>query len=440
MAQFRTTADVLDLILTNGGEVTNGNSPYETQVLNYLNRVHFTLISGGTIPISGDTSVTVDEVWPWARARLPLILELQPKQNTGTVSLTQGSEAGTFSSAPSVSLKGWYLRIVGREEWLRIASHTASATAFELDGAYPDTTGASLNFEAVKLDYDLIPDYIVVDTENNKLQFQETAGTTLTATLTSGSYSPSAYATEVQTQLNATGGSPAYTVTYSATTRKFTLVSDRASSSVFVMVGTGDQSLFSAHKTLGLDDENTTNAGTVTSTYVLGGISRLIEPFKVHKGSSLEGNIYGTDPEAFQRDYPFPRIEQGIPDRFCVVREKEDGTITVRFNRYPSDKTRVEVEHVPIPRDLKDSSASIPIVPRKHIDVLEDAGTFYLLLNKNDDRSQVYANLMHGKIKAMIAQHRGSQQRTGDNFGKVVPRLDQTISGRRRSLVGGYTG
>lgn len=419
MAQFRTTADILDLALANAGEVTNGNSSYETQLLNYLNRVHMAIVSGGTIPLGKDATVEIDEVWPWAKAKRPLILELQPKQNTGTVTLTLGSEAGTFSSAPTPSLAGWYITLSGREGVFRIASHTAGATAFELDAAYTDTTGSGLSFEAYKLDYDLIPDYLVIDSTNNKLEFQESAGTNLTATLTAGSYTPSALATEVQTQMNTTGGTPVYTVSYSAVTRKFTIASDRGGGSVFVLQGTGSNSAISAHKLLGFDDEATTNAASVVSTYALGGIARLIEPFKCHSR-----HIAGTDAESFMRDYPLASIAEGDPDRFTVIQEDSDGFVKVRFNRFVSEKTRIEIDHVPVPRDLKDSSASIPLVPRKHSDVLEDAGTFYLMLCKSDDRAQVYANLMQGKLKAMIAQHRGSLARSGEHFGQLIARRD----------------
>lgn len=432
MAQFRTTADLLDLALQDAGEVTNGNSPYETQALNYLNKVHMAIVAGGTIPIGKDQTVEIDEVWLWSRARSPLILELQPKYSTGSITLTLGSESGVFSVAPSFSVEGWFLKIDARNEWLRFASHTAGATAFELDGAYPDASGG-FTFEAMKIDYDLVPTYVVISSSNNKLQFQEAAGVTLTATLTSGSYTPAALTTEVQTQLNATGGTPVYTVTYSAVTRKFTIASDRGGGAVFVLVGTGSQSEFGAHKTLGFDDENTTNAASVVSTYVLGGIARLIEPMKIHRSNG--GNIYGIDPESFERDFPIHTVEEGFPDRLCVVRESADGTLTVRFNRFPKEKTRVEVEHVAVPRDLKDSAASVPLIPRKHVDVLQDAATFYIMLNKSDDRAMTYANLMQGKLKAMIAQNRGSLVRSGKGFGQIVPRIELTqIHQRRRRL------
>lgn len=433
MAQFRSTADILDLALTNGGEVTNGNSPYETQVLNYLNRVHFAIVAGGTIPIGGDSSITIDEVWPWARSSKPLILELQPKVDTGTVTVTLGSEAGTFSSAPAASVAGYYLQIQGRDEWLRIGSHTGGATAFEFDGIYPDASGSGLAFRAVKLDYDLIPSYLVIDSSNNKIQFQKAASTPLTGTLTAGTYSPSDLATHVASVITAAAGGPTVTGAYSATTRKFTLTSDLAGATLFQIIGNGTQSEFSVHKLLGFDDETTSSAAAQVSTYILGGISRLIEPMKVHKAS--EGSIFGIDSESFQRNYPLSLLEEGVPNRFAAS-ERADGTYSVRFNRYPSEKTRVEVEYVAIPRDLKDSSASIPLVPRKHVDVLEDACTFYLMLNKNDDRAQIYAGLMQGKLKSMVAAHRGSLLRSGKHFGQIIPRVDKLENPRRRLRYG----
>jgi hypothetical protein len=428
LAQFRTTADIMDLALSNAGEVTNGNSSYETDLLNKLNRVHHTLVTGGTISLGKDTTVTIDETWPWARARKPLIIELQPKYDTGTLTLTQGSATASMSTPPAYSLLGWYVQVQGKSEWYRITGHTASDSALSLDGGYADEDETAASFIAVKLDYSLVTDYIVVDTTNNKLQWQEVAGTTITATITSAAYTPAQLATEIQTAMGVGGGTPVYTVTYDTVSRKFTIASDRGGGAVFVLVGTG--SSYSIHKTLGFDDENSTNAASITSTYALSEVARLIEPLRIHKAN--EGSIYGIDPESFQRHYPFTCIEEGNPDTFTVLRESTEGLLTARFNRYPSEKTRIEVEHVPVPRDLKDSSASIPLIPRKHADVLEDAATFFIMLLKHDDRAVVYQNLVQGKLQAMIAQHRGAMVRSGNEFGQIMSRRDNSKTSRRR--------
>lgn len=431
MAQFRTTADVMDLALTNAGETTNGNSAYEADLLNKLNRVHFALVSGGTISLGKDSVVQIDETWPWAKSRRPLILELQPKIETGSVTLTVGSEAGTFSSAPSVSVAGWYIRINGREGVYRIGAHTAASTAFELDAAYAQATGSGLSYELFKLDYDLTPDYLVIDSSNNKIDFKKTAGgAELTATLTAGVYSPSDLATHVGTVVTTAASGPTVTCTYSAITKKFTLTSDGAGSTTLLpLFATGTNQRQSAHPLLGYDDVDQAAALTHVATYIQGGIARLVEPFKIHKGSV--GSIFGSDPEAFLRNYPFSSVEQGSPTRFTVVAEKDDGSLRVRFNHFVSEKTRIEIDYVPVPRDLKDSAGSVPLVPRKHIDILEDAATFFVMLLKHDDRAQAYMNLVYGKLNSMISQHRGSLQRSGEHFGQIIPRPEQISRGRK---------
>lgn len=437
MAQFRTTADILDLALRSAGEVTNGNSAYETEALDYLNRVHFNLISGGTIPLLKDATITVDEVWPWSRSRLPLVIELQPKFNTGSVTLTLGSEAGTFSSAPTVSVAGWHLHVIGRDEWFKISSHTANSTAFEIDGLYPDASGSGLVFEAVKLDYELTPPLITINSENNKFDFKKASGGSLiTGTLTAGAYAPSDLATHVASVATAAAAGPTITGSYSAITKKFTFVSDGAGPSVFqLFFATGTNVEQSCHRLLGYDDVDSTGALTYTSTYILGGIARLVEPFKINKGSSI-GSIFGLPSETFQRDYPYITVGEGYPTRFSVIREDSNGAVTVRFNMFPAYKTRVEIDFVPVPRDLKDSASSIPLVPRKHIDVLQDAAVFYLMFAKSDDRAQGYANLVQAKINAMIAQNRGSLLRSGDSFGSITPRRENRLSTRRHLKYG----
>lgn len=434
MSQFRTTADLVDSILTRCGEVTNGNSSYDTggDVLGFLNRVHFSLIAGGTIAIGKDSTVEIDETWPWAKAKRPLILELQPKYDSATVALTLGSEVGTLSAAPSYSLEGWYISITGFEGIYRIASNTAASTTFELDAAWPGTSTTVASCVIFKLDYDLTPDYLVIDSTNNKFEFRKVAlGTVLTATLTAGSYTPAQLATHVATQATTAAGGPTITGSYSSVTKLFTFTSDGAAATVFQpMFASGTNQLISVHKLLGFDDSDLTGALTYSSTYILGGIARLIEPMKRLKGYGQE--VYGIDSESFSRDYTFLDIDEGDPTRFTVIRENPDGSLRVRFNKYPTEKTRIEVEHVPVPRDLKDVAGSIPLVPRKFIDVLEDAGTFYIMLLKNDDRSSVYAQLAQGKLLAMISQHRGSLLRGAKNFGEIIPRRDQLGLRRRR--------
>lgn len=431
MAQFRTTADLVDSVLRRSGELTDGTSRFESQALDYLNKLHHKVITGGSA-----FNLTINESWIWAKNPWPIILELQPKYNTGTVTLTLGSEAGTFSAAPAVSLEGWYFKIADNDEYFKIAQHTAASTAFELDAAYTITGGAGLSFEAYKLEYKIVPDFLVIDSSNNKIDFVEAGTTEITATLAAGVYSPADLATQVATQLNVTGGTPAYTCTYSALTRKFTLGSDRASSAVFLLYGAGTNAQFSALKTLGFDYANQTNAASHTSTYPLGMVSSLLSPMTVYRKQE-SGQITGITESELLQDYPLNQLAQGIPTRFSLIREERDGLLTVRFNKYPDVKTRIEIPHIPVPFDLKDNTASVALIPRKFADVLEYGAAHFVLMDKNDTKAKGYFDLTGAELQAMVNQNRMELTKIGPQFGELTPRREQTNLPRKLNY--GYT-
>lgn len=438
MANFRTTADILDSVLSKSGEVTNGNSPYESRALEYLNRIYHAIISGGT-----EFNMEVDEPWVWAKNPSPIVIELQPKYNTGSLTLTNGSAAGTFSSAPASSLQGWFIKVNSRAGVFKIATHTAGATSFTLDGSYDGTTGSSLNFEAFKLDYELVPSHIVIDNTNNKIDFEETASTELTATLTSGTYTPSALATEVKTQLDSAGAST-YTVTYSSTTKKFTLASNLGGGggTFKLLAQSGTNQSVSALIPLGFDIEDKATAASHTSTYILGGISRLIEPVVIYKGYREQGSerqedyIGILDPNTFTRNYSIGHSSEHYPTKACIIKETSEGAITLRFNHYPSETTRIEIPYIPVPIDLKDNAQSIPIFPRKYLNILEDGATAVLLFEKEDSKWEGYQQKAAAGLQAMTNQNRNMLQRIGKNFAQTIAREDMVARTSRRLIYG----
>lgn len=433
MAQFRTTADIVDSVLTKCGEVTNGRSAYESRALEYINRIHHSIVSGGN-----EFNVEVDEPWTWARATHPLILELKPAYTTGTLTLTKGSEVGTLSASPTYSMAGWHLRIDGKSSVYKIASHTAASTSIELDGAYADTSG-TLNFKAFQLDYELVPSYIIINDRNNKLDFIEIGTTELTATLTKGSYTPSELATEVKTQLDVAGANT-YTVTYNSITKKFRITSDLlTASSIFrPMVATGSNNAVSGWSTLGLDIEDYATAATHNSTYILGGISRLIEPVTTYGGYYNQSKISGIDELRFIEDFPLAQIIQGYPSHYCKIKEYADGTVWLRFNRYVETEIRIEIPYIPVPYDLKDNAASVPLIPRKYIEVLEFGAASDILFEKEDTKWEGYQQKAAAKLNAMMVQNRNQLQRIGDNFGQTIARTD--LLPRSRKLIYGIPG
>jgi hypothetical protein len=433
MAQFRTTADIVDSVLRRAGETTNGNSAFESDALEYLNRVHHAILSGGNI-----FDLSVDESWVWARSKEPMTLELQPSRTSGTVSVTIGSESCVFSSAPADSLEGWFLKCDGRDEVYRIVHHNAAATAFELDAAYLGATNAAQIYTAFKLDYELVPSYITINVTNNKLEFEEVASTPLTATLTHGSYTPSQLATHVAARLQAAGSTPTYGCTYDNVLKTFSLTSNLTGPKTFkLLFASGAAQSTSAHRLLGFDDEDLSSATSHVGKYPLGAVSRLIEPLRLHRSSEKDALIEGIDSWRFLADYPMHRIEQGMPDRFTKIQEDQDGRITLRMNKYPSEKKRLEVHWIPVPRDLKDNTASRPLLPRKDVDVLEYGATYYLCLDKEDSKADTYLALAKQGLMAMEKRNRDEFRKTDSNFGEIVTRPEQLSNNTRFRY--GYT-
>lgn len=428
MAQFRTTADLVDIVLRKGGELTDGTSQYEEDVLEAINTVHQTIINGGN-----EFGVDMDEAWPWAKAAEPIVIELQPEVKDGSVSMTLGSEVGAFSSAPAESMEGRFLKVETLDDWFKIVTHSAGGTAFEIDSDYTgDTNGAAI-FRVVKLDYKLEAQKVIINSENNKLDFEETSASELTATLTGGAYTPSELATEIKTQLDVAGAST-YTVTYSDQLGKYTLASDLAGggNTFKLLAQSGTNFAQSAYQTIGFDIEDQATAASHTSTYRRNGIVRLYEPVTAFQMVNEEGNIYSLPEVEFKKEFPFTQIREGTPSHYTIVKHTEDGSMTIRFNRYPADPTRVELDFIAVPIDLKDNEQSLPLLPRSHIQILIYGGLFYLLTEKEDDKAQQYFQLAATKLKALVKQGKRNQLRAGKFFGSTVARREQIQGFRSR--------
>ena len=76
--------------------------------------------------------------------------------------------------------------------------------------------------------------------------------------------------------------------------------------------------------------------------------------------------------------------------------------------------------------------SNIPIIPPAFSNVLEYGASTYLMIDKNDNRSESFAGLTKAKMAAMIsANDREMAQASGGRVGQMIPRLDM-YSGPRR--------
>ena len=428
MSQFRTSADILDEILLKSGEPTNGNSPFESRAITYANKVHHAIIGGGNI-----FNINVDEPWVWARSRTPIVLELQPPYTTGLVSCTLDDINIVFSSAPADSLEGWHFQLNGTGTVYKLVQHTAGSVNAVLDSAFVDVTN-SYNFRAFKLDYEILPSYMYIDNYNDKVDYKEGTASTVSATLTHGSYTPANLIAHIANRLQA-AGTKTYSGSYDSVLKQFSITQTGTAFSILPVTGVNYKR--SGMLNAGFDIVDMTGAQSYTSTYTPNQVARLIEPFKLFTSDRAQPFIYSTDPIKMQQDYPIALTSERIPDRFVRMAESNSGVIWVRFNSYPKYKTKVMIDWVPQPVDLQDNRASFPLIPRGDVDALIHGAAAFIAWDKEDSKWEGFLGLAKSGLESMKKKNHGQLFRTGEHFGQIIPRIDYTQS--QKNLRYGYT-
>lgn len=419
MAQLRTTADLKDQVLLKCGELTNGTSDYDSDALNYLNEAYQGLIAG-----SNEFDVDAGEPWVWAKAEKPILLLLRAPFETGTVTLTNGSKSVTFSDAPTYDCYNCYLKVDGYSEYYQIKYQSGTAATLDMD--WLGTTG-SHNFLVIKLEYELADDVIVITDANNKLDFTDSTGGSFTATITEGVYSPTTLATEIDTRMTAASGTNSYTVSFDTVTRKFNI--EQGSSPFGLSFGTGTNYLKSIAKSIGYDPKNQSGSTSYEATVPLNGIVRLMAPMVAYKDGELatlaaedSGKIFGIEYNTLIKQFPLTYLSEQMPTNFAVCNQLDNGLMTVRFNSYPGEDTRVEVPYIAEQPDLQDTEASVPLVPRSFRTFLVYAASYFIMVDKSDNKAELMANMAVRKLKALVQFNRKDNKLSGRWYGRLIPR------------------
>lgn len=428
---LQTTKDIKKAVLQHCGELTNGNSPYDTVALAYINRAYKALYAGGDI-----FGVDCSEPWTWAKTKKPLLLRIDTEIADGSVTLTNGSYSGTFSTVPKIQLDnvsplpdadctGWYLKLPGYDDYFQIRFHVPGTTTFQLDQAWFQTTQTT-NFTCFPIEYDLYDDTIIVDDFSKYLDFNIGAGA-LSATLSNGVYSIADFCTEVVAKLGTASGLT-YSCTFNTTLRKFTLT--QLSGTAFVPTpSTGTHYEQSAWKLLGFDMTDLSGSLTYTGTRALNAIQRLIRPIATYRNVSPRfiapedsGKIYGIDSSAMLKKFPLTQMYPSFPDKFCELFRRDNGTVRIRFSSYPREAMRAEVDYIPMAEVLYDSDSSIPKITEPYREYLVYAAAYYLFLDKVDDRSANAADQAKATLQAMINDYRSNTELTNNTYGRLIPR------------------
>ena len=430
-------------MLQKSGEPTNGNSPFQSIALTYLNRVHQVIRGGGSF-----LNLNVDEPWIWARHHFPIIVELQPAFTSGYINTQYGSNNISFTIAPTnpytgsaSSVEGWHLQASNYSTVYKIMQHTAGSTVAQLDSSFVDTI-AQGSFRCMQLDYPISPVYLYIDNSNDQLDFAEitttTAGSTTafkTAVMQHGSYTPPNLASSVAAQMNLSG-TASYGASYDTVANTFFITCNQT---FYLLGATGTYAgRRSTIPSLGFDVLDQTGAQSYTGAYFPNQVGRLIEPFKMFMVNWWgEHFCYSTDPIRMQEDYPISQITQRFPDRFARMQESMNGQITVRFNAYPIQLTKLQIDWVKQPVDLQNNTASMLSLPRQDIDAAIHGASAMVLYDKNDSKWQTTLDLCAKQLDAMKKKNHTALLRTGQEFGQIVPRQDLNRAVRRFNY--GYT-
>lgn len=140
MSLFKSSRDIVNKALEWAGELPDvGPNPppseYRDKAFGYLNDVYLQILSG-----ANEFAMDNGQPWPWAMPETPGRLILLPSENV-SAAMVNGSTAGTFATAPTISLQNRWLKLDGWPDGFWIESHNANETNFVLDGPWTGANG-----------------------------------------------------------------------------------------------------------------------------------------------------------------------------------------------------------------------------------------------------------------------------------------------------------
>lgn len=133
--------------------------------------------------------------------------------------------------------------------------------------------------------------------------------------------------------------------------------------------------------------------------------------------------IYLIERSEMDAMYPLAFIEKEFPTRAAVVYQT-DGSLTLQFNRYPTEAERMEMDYVAVPADL-DLVGSNPVLPRQHRVVIAEWALALLLDEVDDERGLAHLEVAKRGFNGMAAEARGMSMVANRNFGRIIARRDE---------------
>jgi hypothetical protein len=168
MSNYDSVDDIRSDALRRAGEPQSPTSDFWTDSLKYINKIQHILLLGGGVAVGRDLAtsagiyahLTAIPLTDWWFARKDGVLNTTAAISTGNVTVTQGSTAVTFSSAPSASVAGWRIEVASQKTIPKILTHAAASTSAVLDANWVDATQTAASYKCWQEKYDLAPDFL----------------------------------------------------------------------------------------------------------------------------------------------------------------------------------------------------------------------------------------------------------------------------------------
>lgn len=166
------------------------------------------------------------------------------------------------------------------------------------------------------------------------------------------------------------------------------------------------------------DSDTSAEYKIMKTEYTLAGVAQVISsPMVAFRDPH---RINGLTPEKMDEMFPLIGLQPGVPHAFCLEDEN-----TVRFShggREDGRTMRVEYRYRPEVDDLIDSVSSVPLVPSQWMHVLADMALTYVLIDKNDDRSNAVALGARTGLAAMLKENRRRLNKIDHLAGQITTR------------------
>lgn len=388
---IQTTSYLKKSALFRAGELTDGTSPYDSKCLDYINQIYRAILAGGN-----EFDVELGSPWSWARSQNPATIVLQTKYETGSVSVVNGSTTITFSSAPTLSLEGQWFKVVGRPETFRINSHAALSATATIDTPYTDTTASNLNFTVYFLEYDLpvkIERIIGPMTVDRQQEF-------------------SAPKDGLIYQVDMLNMNEIWPIKFVGENvpQQFAILSKDTDGDVRVRFNSQV-----GYQTRVAFDYIPVYSPLVELSVLAANVNASTETITAPDHGLLNGA------EVVFNSSAIPEVE--INKQYFVIGATKN-TFQISLTKGGA------AVNFSVAGDIEFSS--VPILPPTFRDILDYGSAFYLMVDKNDERSEPYAALTKSKMRAMIAAtDREMAQASAGRLGELIPRMDMYTGPRR---------